>query len=70
MMHAAAQGVVVGANMVLVGFPSKTGQGAGGELGWFLDDLALARECYKKRLTLSHQRRGQHTGKAVHPEPD
>lgn len=68
LMHAAAQGVVAGANMVLVDFhpePAKAlvdGPQALllSELGWFLDDLALARECYEKRLALSRRRHGQH----------
>ena len=68
LMHAAAQGVVAGANMVLVDFhpePAKAlvdGPQALllSELGWFLDDLALARECYEKRLALSRRRYGQH----------
>ncbi len=59
LMHATAQGVATGANMVLVDFhpaPAKAlvdGPQAllMSELGWFLDDVALARECYEKRLT-------------------
>ena len=55
--HAAAQGVVAGANMVLVDFhpaPSKAlvdGPQAlrMDELSWFLDDVAIAREAYEKR---------------------
>ncbi|HOB62298.1 MAG TPA: 3-deoxy-7-phosphoheptulonate synthase [Candidatus Competibacteraceae bacterium] len=61
LMHVTAQGVVAGANMVLVDFhpqPAKAlvdGPQAMlfSELGWFLDDVALARECYEKRLALA-----------------
>ncbi len=56
-MHATAQGVVAGANMVLVDFhpvPSKAlvdGPQALTipELGWYLEDVAIAREAYLKR---------------------
>lgn len=56
-MHVTAQGVVAGANMVLVDFhpaPSKAlvdGPQALrlSELGWFLDDVAIAREAWEKR---------------------
>lgn len=55
--HATAQGVIAGANMVLVDFhpvPSKAlvdGPQAlkMDELSWFLDDVAIAREAYEKR---------------------
>jgi 3-deoxy-7-phosphoheptulonate synthase len=57
LMHATAQGVAAGANMVLVDFhPAPKEALVDGpqalwmeELGWFLDDVALARECYEKR---------------------
>ena len=63
LMHATAQGVAAGANMVLVDFhpaPAKAlvdGPQAllMSELGWFLDDVALARECYEKRLALAER---------------
>lgn len=56
-MHATAQGVVAGANMVLIDFhPAPRTALVDGpqallmsELGWFLDDVALARECHEKR---------------------
>ncbi|MDQ2694986.1 MAG: 3-deoxy-7-phosphoheptulonate synthase [Pseudomonadota bacterium] len=62
-MHATAQGVVAGANMVLVDFhPAPRQALVDGpqallleELGWFLDDVALARECYEKRQALTHR---------------
>lgn len=65
LMHATAQGVAAGANMVLVDFhpaPAKAlvdGPQAllMSELSWFLDDVALARECYEKRLTLAERYR-------------
>ncbi|MDA0378710.1 MAG: 3-deoxy-7-phosphoheptulonate synthase, partial [Bacteroidetes bacterium] len=55
--HVTAQGVISGANMVLVDFhpnPAKAlvdGPQAlrMGELPWFLDDVAIAREAYLKR---------------------
>lgn len=60
-MHVAAQGIVAGANMVLVDFhPDPQNALVDGpqalrmnELPWYLDDLALARECYEKRRTLA-----------------
>ncbi len=63
LMHATAQGVVAGANMVLVDFhpaPAKAlvdGPQAmlPGELGWFLEDVAVARECYEKRQHLAER---------------
>jgi 3-deoxy-7-phosphoheptulonate synthase len=63
LMHATAQGVATGANMVLVDFhpaPAKAlvdGPQAllMSELGWFLDDVALARECYEKRQALAER---------------
>jgi len=56
-MHVTAQGVIAGANMVLVDFhphPAKAlvdGPQALTleELPWFLDDVAIAREAYEKR---------------------
>lgn len=64
LMHVTAQGIVAGANMVLIDFhpaPAKAlvdGPQAMllSELGWFLDDVALARECYEKRQTLAEHR--------------
>jgi 3-deoxy-7-phosphoheptulonate synthase len=58
--HVTAQGVIAGANMVLVDFhpaPSKAlvdGPQAlrMNELGYFLDDIKIAREAYEKRLAL------------------
>lgn len=63
LMHATAQGVAAGANMVLVDFhpaPAKAlvdGPQAllMSELDWFLDDVALARECYEKRQVLAER---------------
>lgn len=64
-MHVTAQGVVAGANMVLVDChpqPTKAlvdGPQALllGELGWFLDDVALARRCYEQRRELAQKQR-------------
>ncbi|HXH04439.1 MAG TPA: 3-deoxy-7-phosphoheptulonate synthase [Candidatus Competibacteraceae bacterium] len=63
LMHTTAQGVTAGANMVLVDFhpvPAKAlvdGPQALQlhELGWFLEDVALARECYEKRQALARR---------------
>ena len=59
--HVVAQGIVAGANMVLVDFhpePAKAlvdGPQAllMAELPWFLDDVALVRESYEKRAALA-----------------
>jgi 3-deoxy-7-phosphoheptulonate synthase len=61
LMHVTAQGVAAGANMVLVDFhPAPAKALVDGpqalhldELTWFLDDVALARECYVKRQALA-----------------
>jgi 3-deoxy-7-phosphoheptulonate synthase len=68
--HVTAQGIIAGANMVLVDFhpePSKAlvdGPQALRleELSWFLDDVALARDAYEKRRAL--QRRMMEGGKS------
>lgn len=60
-MHATAQGIVAGANMVLADFhPHPARALVDGpqamhleELKWFLDDIAIAREAYEKRCTLA-----------------
>ncbi|MCB1920424.1 MAG: 3-deoxy-7-phosphoheptulonate synthase [Candidatus Competibacteraceae bacterium] len=65
LMHATAQGIISGANMVLVDFhpePAKAlvdGPQAMlmSELDWFLKDVALTRECYQKRQKLAQQQR-------------
>ncbi|MEE9552104.1 MAG: 3-deoxy-7-phosphoheptulonate synthase [Gammaproteobacteria bacterium] len=59
-MHAAAQGVIAGANMVLVDFhPAPEKALVDGpqalrmeELAWFLEDIQIAREAYEKRCQL------------------
>lgn len=56
-MHVTAQGVIAGANMILVDFHPNPAQALVDgpqalrmdELPWFLDDVALAREAYLKR---------------------
>lgn len=63
LMHVTAQGIVSGANMILVDFhpaPAKAlvdGPQAMllSELSWFLDDVALARACYSKRQSLAER---------------
>jgi 3-deoxy-7-phosphoheptulonate synthase len=60
MMHVTAQGVVAGANMVLVDFhpapPKALVDGPQAmllkELPYFLEDVQIAREAYLKRVTL------------------
>jgi 3-deoxy-7-phosphoheptulonate synthase len=62
-MHATAQGVIAGANMVLVDFhPEPSRALVDGpqalklnELPWFLEDVRLARETFEKRLALAQQ---------------
>lgn len=57
MMHVTAQGIVAGANMVLVDFhPNPAAALVDGpqalrleELPWFLDDVAIARDAYLRR---------------------
>ena len=56
-MHVTAQGVIAGANMILVDFqPEPSAALVDGpqalqldELGWFLEDVRIAREAYEKR---------------------
>jgi 3-deoxy-7-phosphoheptulonate synthase len=63
LMHVTAQGVVAGANMVLVDFhPNPAKALVDGpqalllsELGWFLEDVALARETWEKRRALAEK---------------
>lgn len=61
--HVAAQGVIAGANMLLVDMhpdPKKSLVDAAQaislkELPYFLEDVAIAREAYEKRLALAAQ---------------
>ena len=63
MFHVTAQGVIAGANMVLVDFhpePSKAlvdGPQAlhMDELGYFLEDIRIAREAYQQRVALARK---------------
>lgn len=68
-MHVTAQGIIAGANMVLVDFhpnpPKALVDGPQAlllkELPWFLEDVAIAREAYEKRATAAkrfHERNG------------
>ena len=65
LVHAAAQGVVAGANMVLVDFHPEPERalvdGAQAltleELPWFLEDLGYAREAYEKRRRAAERER-------------
>lgn len=60
-MHATAQGIIAGANMVLADFhPDPARALVDGpqamrleELKWFMDDIAVAREAYEKRCQLA-----------------
>jgi 3-deoxy-7-phosphoheptulonate synthase len=64
-MHVTAQGVVAGANMVLVDFhPEPAKALVDGpqaltldELGWFLDDVSIARRAYLDRRELMRRQR-------------
>jgi 3-deoxy-7-phosphoheptulonate synthase len=64
-MHATAQGVIAGANMVLVDFHPVPAQALVDgpqalkleELPHFLEDVQIAREAYEKRLALSNRYR-------------
>jgi len=61
LMHAAVQGIIAGANMVLVDFhPDPARALVDGpqalqldELPWFLEDIRIAREAYEKRCKLA-----------------
>jgi len=63
--HVAAQGVIAGANMLLVDMHPAPGKALVDaaqaitldELPYFLDDVAIAREAYEKRLALAAGRR-------------
>jgi len=63
--HAAVQGVIAGANMVLVDFhPAPEKALVDGpqamllkELPWFLEDIQIARDAYKKRVALAAKQR-------------
>jgi len=65
LMHASAQGVIAGANMVLVDFhPAPEQALVDGpqalkldELPQFLEDVQIAREAYEKRLALAERHR-------------
>ena len=67
-MHATAQGIIAGANMVLVDFHPAPAQALVDgpqalkleELPHFLEDVQVAREAYEKRLALA-ERYGNHT---------
>jgi len=72
-MHATAQGIIAGANMVLVDFHPAPGQALVDgpqalkleELSHFLEDVAVAREAYEKRLALA-ERYGSHADLPTH----
>lgn len=64
-MHVTTQGVIAGANMILVDFhPSPSQALVDGpqalllkELPYFLEDVQIAREAYEKRVLLAHRYR-------------
>jgi 3-deoxy-7-phosphoheptulonate synthase len=61
--HVTAQGIIAGANMVLVDFHPAPGKALVDgpqalhmdELGYFLEDIRIAREAYIKRVALARQ---------------
>jgi 3-deoxy-7-phosphoheptulonate synthase len=65
-MHVTAQGIIAGANMVLVDFHPRPEQALVDgpqalhldELSWFLDDMSIAREAHDKRTELARQHNG------------
>ena len=65
-MHVTAQGIIAGANMVLVDFHPRPEQALVDgpqalhldELSWFLDDMSIAREAHDKRIQLARQNNG------------
>lgn len=65
--HVTAQGVIAGANMVLVDFHPVPGKALVDgpqalhmdELGYFLDDIAIARKAYEQRVLRAQQHREQ-----------
>jgi 3-deoxy-7-phosphoheptulonate synthase len=65
-MHVTAQGIIAGANMVLVDFHPRPEQALVDgpqalhldELSWFLDDMNIAREAHGKRTQLARQNSG------------
>jgi 3-deoxy-7-phosphoheptulonate synthase len=69
-MHLTAQGVIAGANMVLVDFHPAPGQALVDgpqallleELPRFLEDVRISREAYEKRLALAQH---SNSGKPV-----
>jgi 3-deoxy-7-phosphoheptulonate synthase len=60
-MHVTAQGIIAGANMVLVDFHPDPGKALVDgpqallmkELPYFLEDIQIAREAYEKRVKLT-----------------
>jgi 3-deoxy-7-phosphoheptulonate synthase len=62
-MHATAQGVIAGANLILVDFHPEPGKALVDgpqalllkELPYFLEDVRIAREAYEKRLALGKE---------------
>ena len=67
-MHVTAQGVIAGANMVLVDFhPEPANALVDGpqaltlpELPWFLEDVRIAREAYERRCELAAAQTADH----------
>jgi 3-deoxy-7-phosphoheptulonate synthase len=69
LMHVTSQGVIAGANMILVDFhPSPEHALVDGpqallleELPHFIEDVAIAREAYERRLRLAERQRQHET---------
>ena len=66
-MHVTAQGVIAGANMILVDFhPAPEKALVDGpqalrlnELGYFVEDMRIAREAYEKRAAAAERHHAQ-----------
>ena len=62
-MHVTAQGIIAGANMVLVDFHPNPQQALVDgpqamlldELPWFLEDMQIARQAWEKRVALAQE---------------
>ena len=76
-LHVTAQGVVAGANMILVDFHPEPGRALVdgpqaltlSELGHFLEDVALVREAYERRVALAARAAARASGLPEVPVP-
>ncbi|MEX0731123.1 MAG: hypothetical protein WED00_16735 [Aquisalimonadaceae bacterium] len=75
LVHTTAQGVVAGANMVLVDFHPEPERalvdGAQAltleEMPWFLEDVRIARQAYEKRVEAAERERKRHAASTTEP---